>query len=186
MHYCNLFSIDNMMELILYIVRHVPTTQHPSEHRTLTAAKHQLNVKFANNPCKTRKLVWHAAQIHAVANEYVVSAPCEILRVFMGSILLLAFSKYCPDLSALDEASAHGRPMVFLDRLDPTDNQEGQIERWIKEGGPASLSGVSNIYSPELGVTVCQRTQGLLGKAQCWGLSSKFVKILQLFQDAEI
>ncbi|KAJ5223328.1 hypothetical protein N7468_007870 [Penicillium chermesinum] len=185
-HYCNLFSVDNVMELILYIVRHLPTTQHPSEHRTMTAAKHQLNMKFANDPSKTRKLVWHAAQIHAVANEYVVSAPCEILRVFMGAILLLAFSKYCPKLAASDEGSASDRPMVFLDRLDPTNTQAGLVEVWIKHGGPASLSGVSDIHSSELAATVCRRTQGLLEKAQCWGLSNKFVKILHMFQDAEI
>lgn len=185
MHYCNLFSIDNMMELILYIVRHLPTTQSASEKHLKAAAK-QLNIKFANDPCKTRKLVWHAAQIHAVANEYVVSAPCEILRVFMGSILLLAFSKYCPDLSLLADASTGSHQMIFLDHIDSNDTQSSRIEDWITNGGPASLDGVSNIYSPELGLTVCRRTQTLLGKAQCWGLSNKFSQILEMFLNAQV
>ncbi|KAJ5585777.1 hypothetical protein N7450_005564 [Penicillium hetheringtonii] len=152
----------------------------PEPDQPVAAAKQQLEAKFAGDPRRTRRLVWHAVQITAVASEYLVSAPCEILRIFMGCIFLMTFAKY--GRTSLDENS-HDRSgsIVRLDDLAVNDNQRRLIVDWIYHGGPASIAGLDDIYSDELASHVSNMAQSLLARIQYWGLSQKFVKILQMF-----
>lgn len=168
------------MELVIFIVRVVTTSRRAQTETNLAAAKQQLEAKFAGDPPRTRRLVWHAVQITAVANEYLVSAPCEILRIFMGCIFLMTFTKY--GRTSLDKSSHDraGAP-VRLDDLAVNDNQRQLITDWIQYGGPATIAGL-DIYSDELASHISHLTQTLLSRIQYWGLSLKFVKILQMFQ----
>ncbi|EED20705.1 conserved hypothetical protein [Talaromyces stipitatus ATCC 10500] len=182
-HYCNLYSSDDVMELVVYIVRNVATTSHNQTNiQLIEAAKHRLRAKFSNDASRTRKLVWHAAQILAIANQYLVSAPCEILRIFMGSIFLMAFSKYstCPSYFELDK---NDLPYVKLDEIQNTIGcQTPLISDWIRHGGPAYIADVDDIYSEKFSSHISIRTQALLQRIEYWGLSRKFVRILQIFE----
>lgn len=180
-HYCHLYSAEDFMELVVFIVRVVTTSRRAQAETSLAAAKQQLEAKFAGDPRRTRRLVWHAVQITAVASEYLVSAPCEILRIFMGCIFLMTFAKY--GRTSLHKSS-HDRPgpPVRLDDLAVNDHQKNLITDWIQHGGQASIAGLEDIYSDELASHVSHLAQCLLARIQYWGLSQKFVKILQMFQ----
>jgi hypothetical protein len=169
------------MDLVVFIVRAVTTSRYAQSAQSVEAAKQQLEAKFAGDLPRTRTLVWHAVQITAVASEYLVSAPCEVLRIFMGCIFLMTFAKY--GRTSLNKSSHdRGSPIVRLDDLAVNDNQRRLIADWIYDGGPASIAGLENIYSDELASHVSHMAQSLLTRLKYWGLSQKFVKILQIFQ----
>lgn len=174
------------MELVVYIVRNVAAAQQDQTNiQLIEAAKHKLTAKFTSDPSRTRKLVWHAAQILAVANQYLVSAPCEILRVFMGSIFLMAFAKYSGDPGYY----GLGRDDFPYVKLDDIENAtEGSrsplISDWISHGGPAYITGIDDISSKTFAIHVSIGTQDLLRRIQYWGLSRKFIRILQIFEAA--
>jgi hypothetical protein len=176
------------MELVVYIVRNIAAAQHDQTNiQLIQAAKHRLAAKFTSDPSRTRKLVWHAAQILAIANQYLVSAPCEILRVFMGSIFLMAFAKYSNNNdSYYSEHEKDDLPYVKLDGIENTAKgcQSPLINDWILHGGPAYITGIDDIYCESFARHVSNRTQDLLQRIQYWGLSRKFVRILQIFEAA--
>lgn len=175
------------MELVVYIVRNVAAVKHDQTSiQLIETAKHRLTAKFTRDPSRTRKLVWHAAQILAIANQYLVSAPCEILRVFMGSIFLMAFAKYSNNNNShyYSEHEEDGLQYVKLDDVENTTKgyQSRLISDWILHGGPAYISGIDDIYCEKFAGHVSNRTQDLLRRIQYWGLSRKFVRILQIFE----
>ena len=111
----------------------------------MSSAKRQLTSKLTHDPCKTRKLVWHAAQIIAVADEYVVSAPCEILRVSMGYLFIMAFARF--GTHTHETVDVPEDEPVKLDNLRPTQSQQDAMSRWIEYGGSASLASIDNLCS---------------------------------------
>lgn len=165
------------MDLVVHIFRtSAAQTKHPDY--SLLSAKRRLRSIFVKDPTKARKLAWHAAQIVAVANEYLVSAPCEILRVFMGYIFLLAFAKYGP------QPAPESAFEPFAVRLDLSNRLQGQrtaIDTWIDVGGPASVGGVKNIYGEGGLKAISQEAQTMLRKMRFWGLAKKFIRILESF-----
>lgn len=163
------------MDFTLFIVRHV--VSHPSEtDKNLQNAERRLRSTFAHDQRGARKLVWHAAQIVAVANEYLVSAPCEILRLFMGYVYLIAFAKYFP------RQSDHLEHQTLGLRLD-IHQQAGQqaVSQWIERGGQARIGSAQNIYSDDSALAISQDAQSMLQRLRCWGLAEKFIKIIQSF-----
>ncbi|GAD92017.1 conserved hypothetical protein [Paecilomyces variotii No. 5] len=184
-HYCNLYSSEDVMDLVVYIVRNVAARDASADLQLIENAKQRLKTKLACDPCRSRRLIWHAAQILAIANQYLVSAPCEILRIFMGSIFLMAFAKYSGSPVDYDGGNEPNLPSIKLDEIDDMGGRESQlVTNWIQHGGPACITGVEDIYSEEFASHVSAQTQSLLQRIQYWGLSRKFVKILQIFQDA--
>lgn len=97
-HYSHLYTAQDVLDIILYIVRN--TVAHGARklqyHKGIQMAKRRLVATLSRDPKEARRLVYHAAQIVAVANDYLVSAPCEILRLFMGYTFLIVFAAYCP------------------------------------------------------------------------------------------
>ncbi|KAL1870651.1 hypothetical protein Plec18167_007415 [Paecilomyces lecythidis] len=180
------YNSEDVMDLVVYIVRNVAAARHVSaDFQLIETAKQRLKTKFASDPRRSRKLIWHAAQILAIANQYLVSAPCEILRIFMGSIFLMAFSKYSGRPSDYDGGNALNQISIRLDEIDDMGGRESElVSNWIHHGGPACITGVEDIYSEAFASHVSAQTQCLLQRIQYWGLSRKFVKILQIFQDA--
>ncbi|EHK17818.1 uncharacterized protein TRIVIDRAFT_123833, partial [Trichoderma virens Gv29-8] len=95
-NYSHLYAAEDIMDAVIYIVRH-HISQDCLEHRyNIDVAQMRLRSAFANDPHKGRMLLWHAAQIVGIANEYLVSAPCEIMRVFMAYTFIMAYSTYGP------------------------------------------------------------------------------------------
>lgn len=169
------------MELVVFLVRVSATKVSRSGEANLDAAKRQLRESFRSDLCLTRKLVWHAAQIIGVADEYLVSAPCEILRVFMGCIFLIAFAKYSPVVSGSNNSSN----AVELDKISKETGQTGSVNAWIRHGGTATIVGAEVTNSSEFVAHVTNHTQDLMRKVHFWGLSQKFSQILQIFQDID-
>lgn len=166
------------MELVVFLVRVSATKVSPSGEANLDAAKRKLRESFGSDLCLTRKLVWHAAQIIGVADEYLVSAPCEILRVFMGCIFLIAFAKYSPVVSRTGSANT-----VELGKISKEPGQTELVNSWIRNGGTATIVGAEATNSNQFVAHITNHTQDLMRKVHVWGLSQKFSQILQIFQD---
>ncbi|KAH8689506.1 fungal-specific transcription factor domain-containing protein [Talaromyces proteolyticus] len=179
-HYSFLNSAENVMELVVYLVRVSATKGVSPSEGNVDAAKRQLRLSFDSDLCMTRKLVWHAAQIIGVAHEYMVSAPCEILRVFMGCIFLIAFAKYSPVVAGTSSSRT-----IKLDRISKDLGQTELVDAWIRHGGIATIAGMEATTSWEFVAHISNHTQALLRKVHFWGLSQKFSQILQIFQNIE-
>lgn len=166
------------MDLIVHIFRTSASPSKPVDP-SLASAKRRLGSILVKNPQKARNLAWHAAQIIAVANEYLVSAPCEIMRVFMGYIFLLAFAKFGPQPAV---EPMYGSCPVRLDLSNRLDGQRTAITTWIENGGAASIGLVKNIYGDGALEAISQEAQTMLRKMRFWGLAKKFSRILESFE----
>ncbi|OQV01263.1 Fungal specific transcription factor domain-containing protein [Cladophialophora immunda] len=176
-HYSHLYSADEAMDLIVHIFRSSASQSKQLDH-SLVSATRRLRSILVKNPTKARNLAWHAAQIIAVANEYLVSAPCEIMRTFMGYIFILAFAKFGPQPSS---DPGYATCPVRLDLPNRIDGQRTAIATWIENGGPASIGAVENIYSSGSLEAISHEAQTMLRKMRFWKLSNKFSRILESF-----
>lgn len=164
------------MDLVVFLARNNIGPQNGTESPDLKIirAKRRLGSLLANDLCQTRTSVWHAAQIIYIANQYLVSAPCEILRIFMGYAFILAVAKYCPQSSL-----SFGQGLcVRLDQACHDDTQKGLVSEWIQYGGSAAVGNAINFSTPDGIKNVGRHAQVLLHKMQIWGLSGTFQTIL--------
>ncbi|KAH8647812.1 hypothetical protein BX600DRAFT_518225 [Xylariales sp. PMI_506] len=176
-HYSHLYTSGDIMDSILFIVRNV-VSKSAHDDGSIEMAEGRLRSSFVQNPRKARELVWHAAQIVAMAREYLVSAPCEILRLFMGYVYIIAFSRYFPS-AALDSDGRRRISSVTL-RLDvhePT--QTRAVKEWIARGGIASIGSAEDVCAEGSAHAIGRDAQRMLQRLRCWGLADKFIKILQ-------
>lgn len=179
-HYSHLYAANDVLDIIVSMVRNFisPTSE---AHNGVDLARGRLSLKlaFASGPQTARRLCWHAAQIVAIANAYTVSAPCEIMRVFMGYVFILAYSAYGPH----EPASPSGDALSFrLDLQDCQISQRRAVVEWIHAGGPATLGSVQDICAKGCIPTISRDAQGMMQKLQCWGLAEKFAKVLQAIE----
>jgi hypothetical protein len=162
------------MDLVVHLFK-TTASQAKSPTDILGPAKRRLTSILNQNPQMARRLAWHAAQIVAVANEFLVSAPCEIMRVLMGYIFILAFTKYGPkpwnDLQL-------GHPPIQLDFPRYLRGHGNALITWIETGGHASIGTVHDIYAPGGLQAISQEAQAMLGRVRCWGLAKKFIRVL--------
>ncbi|OAL34627.1 hypothetical protein AYO20_06044 [Fonsecaea nubica] len=171
------YNADEAMDLIVHIFRS-SASQSKQLDQSLVSAKRRLRSILVKNPTKARNLAWHAAQIIAVANEYLVSAPCEIMRTFMGYIFILAFAKFGPQPCS---DPGYASCPVRLDLPNRIDGQRTAIATWIENGGPASIGAVENIYMSGSLEAISHEAQAMLRKMRFWKLSNKFSRILESF-----
>ncbi|KAH0841023.1 hypothetical protein FOPE_06129 [Fonsecaea pedrosoi] len=171
------YNADEAMDLIVHIFRS-SASQSKQLDQSLVSAKRRLRSILVKNPTKARNLAWHAAQIIAVANEYLVSAPCEIMRTFMGYIFILAFAKFGPQPCS---DPGYASCPVRLDLPNRIDGQRTAIATWIENGGPASIGAVENIYTSGSLEAISHEAQAMLRKMRFWKLSNKFSRILESF-----
>ncbi|KAI1611552.1 hypothetical protein EDD36DRAFT_409050 [Exophiala viscosa] len=174
-HYSHLYSSEEAMDLVVHIFRTSASASKPPDP-SLLPAKRRLASILGKNPHKARHLAWHAAQIVSVANEYLVSAPCEIMRVFMGYMFILSFIKFGPQPAP----DAHISP-VRLDLSNRIDGQRTAVATWIEVGGPASIGLVHNIYGNGGLKAISHEAQTMLRNLRYWGLAKKFIRILEGF-----
>lgn len=166
-----------MLDIIVYIVRNLISSA--GQHEGIEVARRRLKMTLATDPQTSRRLCWHAAQIVVIANEYLVSAPCEILRVFMGYIFILAYSAYGPrePTSPAEESIS-----VRLDLSDRDVSQRRKVVKWIQSGGPASLGSVQDLCAAGCIPAISRDAQGMMQKLRCWGLADKFTRMFQVFE----
>jgi hypothetical protein len=174
---------EEIMDLVVLLARNNVGPQNGARNPefNIIRAKRRLASLLAANLHQTRTLVWHAAQIISIANEYVVSAPCEILRIFMGYAFILAVAKYCPQTSTPSGQQVH----VQLARPCQNDAQKVLVAEWIEHGGSAAIGDAVNFCTPD-GIRIISReAQLLLHKMRVWGLSEQFTKILGHLEDEQ-
>ncbi|EEY23913.1 conserved hypothetical protein [Verticillium alfalfae VaMs.102] len=167
-------TVSTTSELISYNL----ISQRAKHHKGIEVARKRLRSSFAQDRRSSRRLVHHAAQIIAIANEYLVSAPCEIMRTFMGYVFILAYSSYGPRAELMSGDKA---PM----RLDAPLHQPAQQQitlQWIDDGGPAGLGSVVNILADDCVPAISRDAQMMMQRLKCWGLADKFTKILHIFE----
>lgn len=175
-HYSHLYAASDVLDMIIYIVRNVISSV-PDKHRGIEVARKRLKLTFAKDPETARRLCWHAAQMVVIANEYLVSAPCEIMRVFMGYIFILAYAAYGPR-----SVASGGSDSVQLDMPSYESSQKSAVVNWIHTGGPASLGSVEDIGVDGCVPFISRDAQSMLQKLQCWGLAERFVKVFNLLE----
>lgn len=164
------------MDVAIYLVRSIIS---PASEKTegVEVARKKLRSTFTQDLRAGRTLVWHAAQIVAVANEYLVSAPCEIMRVFMGYVFIMAYSAYGPRTSS---ERGHNAAPVRLDVSDQRPVQKRAIADWIRLGGPAGIGSVADICTDKCVPSISKDAQVIMRKLESWGLAEKFTKILYI------
>ncbi|KAF5700769.1 hypothetical protein FGLOB1_10561 [Fusarium globosum] len=177
-HYSHLCAANGVLDLILSIVRGLISTE-PRVHDGIKMARNRLKLTFARDPKTARRLCWHAAQIVAIANEYLVSAPCEIMRVFMGYIFIIAYSAYGDHTRS---SPMEVTQSVRLDLHDQNLSHKRVVVRWIEVGGPASSGSVPDIGADGCIPAISSDAQEILKKLQCWGLAHKFTKVFQVLE----
>ena len=169
------------MDTIVYMVRNRISPRGPKQLYAMGVARKRLRSTFARDVRTGRRLLWHAAQVVAVANEYLVSAPCEIMRVFMAYIFILSYSAYGPQVT-----NRSGKEPIRLDLAEADRESEEQIQavsEWIREGGPARLGSVEDICAEGGCVQDISRdAQVMMQRLRCWGLAEKFTRILHVFE----
>ncbi|RMJ19362.1 hypothetical protein CDV36_001032 [Fusarium kuroshium] len=166
-HYSHLCAANGVLDLVIYIVRNLVSSA-PQQHNGIEVARARLKLTFARDPKTARRLCWHATQIVAIANEYLVSAPCEIMRVFMGYIFIIAYSTYGPHRTTSPSEYSHS---VRLDVHDHHLSQRRVVVKWIQAGGPASFGSVHDIGTDSCVPTISHDAQEMLQKLKCWGLA---------------
>ncbi|KAF5585063.1 heterokaryon incompatibility protein het-E-1 [Fusarium pseudoanthophilum] len=177
-HYSHLCAANGVLDLILSIVRGLISTE-ARVHDGLKVARNRLKLTFARDPKTARRLCWHAAQIVAIANEYLVSAPCEIMRVFMGYIFIIAYSAYGDHTRS---SPIEVTQSVRLDLHDQNLSHRRVVVKWIEVGGPASSGSVPDIGADGCVPAISTDAQEILKKLQCWGLAHKFTKVFQVLE----
>ena len=146
-------------------------------------AKRRLVATLSRDPQEARRLVYHAAQIAAVANDYLVSAPCEILRLFMGYTFLIVFAAYCPSGYRFQ---LRGAGAIQLDVPSHRIASTADVDNWIAHGGPAAIGSVPNLFSDGGALAICRDAQAIMQRLKHWGLAEKFTKILQNFESTAL
>lgn len=167
------------MDAIIYIVRHHISQDSSKNLYNVEVAQMRLRSAFTQDAHKGRMLLWHAAQIVGIANEYLVSAPCEIMRVFMAYIFILAYSTYGPRFAS----SANDQVPLRLDLpCHEHTSRRRSVADWVNTGGPAGLGSIKNVFDDGCVSNLSRDAQVIMQRLRCWGLAGKFCKILHVFE----
>lgn len=185
-HYSHLHTYSNLIDLLVYVVR--SAVQSPSlDPLSMISATEKLAAGLQGDPRQSRNLAWHAAQIVAIALKFIVPAPCEILRVFVGYVFLMAFARYGPHgLCSLHPHDVDDPDQVRLDIAHPSPEQKKAIERWLQCGGRAAVGQIENICDKEAVEGIKQQALKTLKNLQHWGLAEKFSCILTVFEFSQV
>jgi len=105
------------------------------------------------------------------------------MRVFNGCAFLLAFAKFSSPEPWREQSIVHQSSPVRLDELPWQRSEEANIklQRWIEQGGVASLDPVDDISAPRNFESLKQMTLKAMQDLRVWGLARKFQRILQNF-----
>ncbi|EFY93174.1 C2H2 type zinc finger domain containing protein [Metarhizium acridum CQMa 102] len=176
-HYSHMYAADDIMDIILYMVRKI-VSHGPEKDKSVAVARRRLSAAMKADKKRTRRLLWHSGQIIAVANEFLVSAPCEIMRLFMAYIFAVAYVKYSP-------SSLRSRDGVHL-RLDIHSRDmehKKAATQWIQTGGPVQIGSADDIFTEGSTALITRDAQSIFQRLGSWGLADKFAKILQSFEN---
>ncbi|KAL7911492.1 fungal-specific transcription factor domain-containing protein [Trichoderma velutinum] len=178
-NYSHLYAAEDIMDAIVYIVRHHISQDSSKNLYNVEVAQMRLRSAFTQDAHKGRMLLWHAAQIVGIANEYLVSTPCEIMRVFMAYIFILAYSTYGPRFASC----AGDQAPIRLDLpCHEHTSRRRSVADWVSTGGPAGLGSIKNVFDDGCVSNLSRDAQVIMQRLRCWGLAGKFCKILHVFE----
>lgn len=178
------------MDLVTFIFRNNYAWNHgPSSsqlNKELKRAREHLRLRFGRNPVATRRAVRHAALIIGTSRECTSFTPCETMRVFFSFALVLAFARFFP---FEDESEINAQRDVHCVKLDEiffrqttSNTSAAKVQKWIENGGSASLGLVNNICNRHSFVALKDHAVQTMEDLRVWGLASKFRRILKSFE----
>lgn len=129
---------------------------------------------FASDGAKNRQLVWNAAQIIGIVNEYCVAVPSEVFRIFVAYIFILAFSRYSPKSSPSLVSSSP----IKLDKPCHSAIETAAVNIWIQQGGVASIASAVDVSDAQAVSILRDEAKLLLKRVGQWGLAHKFIEML--------
>lgn len=167
------------MDVVAYIVCSV-VSGGPSCDDRLGLARQRLSSALESDAKRARRLLWHAGQMVAVATEYLVSAPCEVMRLFMAYVFILALARHGPRHGA--EGRGGG---IRLDTPSHVAGQREAVAAWVQHGGPARIGSAADVLSRDSTGAITRDAQAVFQRLRSWGLAGRFAKILQCFERSE-
>jgi hypothetical protein len=179
LHYSHLHSSSDLLDLLVYVLRSSVQSS-MSDPRAINSATQKLAAGLQRSVKQSRRMACHAAQIVAVASKFLVPAPCEILRVFMGFTFLMAFARYGQHDSFLQHVK-DGKDHVRLDDVHPSLTQKEAVVHWVQYGGPAAVGPIDNICDKDAFSKIKHHALQTLGGLRRWGLAERFIKIIADF-----
>ncbi|KAJ6202940.1 hypothetical protein J3E72DRAFT_231397 [Bipolaris maydis] len=176
-HYSNLSNSGNTLDLVVFIARKSLSLNRWHVDSSIKAAERQLAMSFTSDPQKSRSLIWHAAQIIGISNQYIICSPCEVLRIFAAYAFLIAHAIYHP--RPHPDGPTHAT--VDLAQIYPNADQMTATNQWIKQGGGAGVGCVTDIWSEEGMQALIREGSERLGGIIIWKAAEKFIRALQYF-----
>ena len=122
-----------------------------------------------------RELVWHAAQIIAIVNDYSVAVPSEIFRVCVAYTFIVAFVRY----GTFDSLLPYANTVVKLDQVEYNLSQKAALDSWIEDGGFASIGSAVDINNHSAVQHLRHDAETLLGRFSQWNLAKRLVDMMQ-------
>ncbi|KAK9474158.1 fungal-specific transcription factor domain-containing protein [Dipodascopsis tothii] len=178
-HYSHLYTAREIMDLVITLAGSSASKRDDAVER--------LQVIFALDPIHSRRLAWHAAQIIAIARQYVIKTPCETMRVFLAGLFLYTFARYFPvgkpqgkDTGVrLDRISSirHNLPSPHASPREGL-TSEPDVESWFLWGGPAAFISLGDICGPDAPAQVIKIVMDTLRRMKSWGVGNKFTRVL--------
>jgi hypothetical protein len=169
------------MDLVICLVRSsiISSTRQNSSY--LRSIKQRLIHELGRDPVGSRTLAYHAAQIVGRTHGFLVSAPCEILRIFMGFSFLLAYVAYgrrVPSGTGIATLQA----LIYLDATCMTEDQQGSLQHWLRNDGPAAITVSGDIDNQHFTKLLRQQAQDTLRRLDQWGLADHFSKMMAEYE----
>jgi len=180
-HFSHLYVAGHTMDLVICLVRSSVTSSTTQNSSLLRSIKQLLIHAFGRDPTGARSLAYHAAQIVGKTHGYLVSAPCEILRIFMGFSFLLAYVAYGRrNLSGKDTFTPQG--WTYIDSTFATDEEQATLQKWLQNDGPVAMTISGDIDSQQFTQLLRQQAQDTLRRLGQWGLADQFSRIMSEYE----
>jgi hypothetical protein len=176
-HYSNLSNSGNTLDLVVFIPRKSISLKGWHVGSSIKAAESRLAMSFSSDPQKTRSLIWHAAQIIGISNQYIICSPCEVLRIFAAYAFLIAHGRYHPQ-PCLDDPT---HTTIDLAQIYPNADQMTATTQWINHGGRASVGCATDIWSEEGIQALIREGSERLNGIITWRVAEKFIRAIQYF-----
>lgn len=178
-HYSHIFAAGQIVDLVTRAARIWAAGYKTPDGSLLVGAQTDQTMEnalgaitqhFKQDPIAARELAWHASQVLCIQRHYPLNSPHEPLSVFLGGIILWAFSK-CYILTPEEQNTTP----VRLDAPMFSSNLTTGLARktWIESGGQAMVEIVGNIFLPEAPMLILTVFAEMTQRLKVWGMGSK-------------
>ncbi|KAL8366523.1 hypothetical protein RB595_010405 [Gaeumannomyces hyphopodioides] len=178
-HYSRLYMARDTLDIMLYIVRNSVCRGSPPDPGIPDGGTSAPGHACERLPRGAPPRPHRAAQIIGIANDCLVSAPCEIMRLFMGYIFIITFAKYHPWSHKYSDLA----PVI---RLDLPRTEEPRMAAPCLTGSSMAVlprsAPCQTFFSDGAALSISRDARNMPQRLKCWGLAEKFTRILQSFE----